>query len=55
MEETFQESANSDQHDEDAKIKQRDAVEIQTAAWKWVKGFNCIPRDIVAKLMNSCD
>lgn len=55
MEETFQKVANGDQHDQGSKNRQLDAIVIETAARKWVKGFNCIPSIVISKLYQSGD
>ena len=53
MKETFQTVTNSDRHDKSTNIEQRDPIVIDTATRKWVRGFNCIPRQIVEKLIHS--
>jgi len=55
MGEIFQEVKNGDRYDKRSKSKRLDDVAMQTAAWKWVRSFNWIPRSIVAKLKESGD
>jgi len=55
MKETFQKATQGDNHDNRKNIKQPDDIAIQTAAWKWVRSFNWMPREIVAKLIRAGD
>jgi len=55
MDKTTEQGTDSDRGDANSNNKQTDFVAIREAARTWIRGFNSVPNNIIAKLIESGD